>query len=123
MKVRNAAVIIFAIILLGLGIFEIIYVNKSLKNFEKQLDEIVNGEMPFAIEKVEETAKWLDKNGEMLVFFVPHAKITEITATYHEMYGAVLDGDLSTSIALAYRLMEMSRGLRCMFEFSIQNIL
>lgn len=120
-KYKLIMVIIVIVLVIGGGIFELIYLDKCYTGFVERLDEIMAQE-PYDIESVYDTRDWLDKKHKGMEYFVPHFELNELSISYAELVGAIEKEDYDSASAILHRLRQHAIRQGDIFKFRIQNI-
>lgn len=122
MKYKLTIAIIVTALLIGGGIAETIFVNKTFDSFEQKIDAIMQQEV-FSYEDVIAAGKWWDKRVNILEISIPHVQLTEITVTYGELVGAMEKEDFDSAGALLNRIYQYSVQIGNQYGFKLKNIL
>ena len=121
MKYKLTIAIIISILLLGGGIWETIYVEKTFSRFEDRLDIIMQQEQ-YDLDLVKETADEWNKCADRMEITIPHVQLTEITVTYGELVGAVQNEDFDSASALLKRIKEYTVRIGNLYGFNCRNV-
>ena len=122
MRYKLTIAIIISVLLLGGGIFETVFVDKTFDTFEEKLDVIMAQEY-YDLNLVKETGLWWGKRANYLEVTIPHVQLTEITVTYGELIGAVENEDYDSASALLNRIKEYTVRIGSLYGFSCRNII
>lgn len=121
MKYKLVIVIVVAVLVIGGGIFELLYLDNCYSSFIERLDEIIAQE-PYEMNSVYETRDWLDKKHKGMEYFIPHFELNELSISYAELVGAMEKQDYEAASAILYRLRQLAERQGDIFKFRIQNI-
>jgi hypothetical protein len=122
MKFKLTIAIVIIILLIGGGIFETIYIQKTLGEFNEKLEQIADQET-YDVETIKELQSWWGKKIVILSLTIPHFQLNEINFTLSELIGAVEAEDIQSSNALLRRIQEYSVTIMDTYKFSLVNIL
>lgn len=122
MRFKLTISIILTILLLGGGIYETIFIQKTFTKFNEKIDVLLAQE-EYDLDYAIEIQKWWIKKQPQICITVTHAQINEINFTYNEFIGAVEAKDYQSSRALLQRISEYSDTLRQTYKFKIINII
>lgn len=124
MKYKVAAVIIALTLIIGLGIFEQIFIKTTFEEFNSRLDSfIVEEDETYDLKQIKETQEWWEKRHKYLELFLPHNQLIEISITYGELVGAVAAEDFDSAQALLNRIRQTSEEFEDMYALRIGNII
>ena len=83
MKYKVAAVVVTLALILGLGVFEQIFIKTTFEEFNSRLDSfIVEEDETYDLKQIKETQEWWEKRHKYLELFLPHNQLIEISITY-----------------------------------------
>lgn len=122
MKYKLTIAIIVAVILIGGGIWETLYVEKTFDRFEVMLDELMEQEY-YDLEDVKATGEWWYEHADKLEVTIPHVQLTEITVTYGELIGAVENEDYDSASALLNRIKQYTVRIGSLYGFNLRNVI
>lgn len=124
MKYKVAAVIIALTLIIGLGIFEQIFIKTTFEEFNSRLDSfIVEEDETYDLKQIKETQEWWKKRHKYLELFLPHNQLIEISITYGELVGAVAAEDFDSAQALLNRIRQTGEEFEDMYALRIGNII
>lgn len=128
---RAIGMIIIALLLVGFGIWEEIYVDKTIKtlshnsiHLEKLLDENEeNINCPDVVKEFKGLDKFWNKAENNLCYIVNFEKIKPINESIFKLEGAIKENDFSVAIENVKTLQNYSNNLRYIMGASVNNIL
>lgn len=124
MKYKVAAVIIALVLIIGLGIFEQIFIKTTFEEFNSRLDSfIVEEDETYDLKQIKETQEWWENRHKYLELFLPHNQLIEISITYGELVGAVAAEDFDSAQALLNRIRQTGEEFEDMYALRIGNII
>lgn len=122
MKYKLTIAIIVTVLLVGGGVAETIFVNKTFDAFEERLLAVTKSDT-YSYDEIQEIGNWWNKRMKILEISIPHAQLTEITVTYGELIGAVEEEDYDSANALLNRIYRYSVEIGNQYGFKLKNIL
>lgn len=123
-KGKLTIAIIVLTVILGLGIFEQIYIHRTFEDFSEKLNNfIIEEDETYDYDAIVETQKWWEKKVKYLELFLPHVQLIEITITFGELVGAVGAEDYDSAQALLNRIQRTSESFENMYGVRIGNII
>lgn len=122
MKYKLTIAIIVTVLLLGGGIWETIYIDRTFNEFEDKLSLLMEQE-EYDLGDVKETGDWWYKRADRLEITIPHVQLTEITVTYGELIGAVENEDFDSASALLNRIKQYVIRIGDLYGFSLRNVI
>ena len=124
MKYKVAAVVVTLALILGLGVFEQIFIKTTFEEFNSRLDSfIVEEDETYDLKQIKETQEWWENRHKYLELFLPHNQLIEISITYGELVGAVAAEDFDSAQALLNRIRQTSDEFEDMYALRIGNII
>ena len=124
MKYKVAAVVVTLALILGLGIFEQIFIKTTFEEFNSRLDSfIVEEDETYDLKQIKETQEWWENRHKYLELFLPHNQLIEISITYGELVGAVAAEDFDSAQALLNRIRQTGEEFEDMYALRIGNII
>ncbi len=123
-KGKLIIVITLLVLILGLGIFEQIFIKKTFEEFSARLESfILEEDETYDYNAIVETKKWWDSRVKYLELFLPHVQLNEITITCGELVGAVGAEDHDSAQALLNRIQSTSESFETMYAVRLGNII
>lgn len=122
MKYKLTIAIIVTVLLVGGGIAETIFVNKTFDSFEEKLLAVMERDA-YSYNEIQKIGDWWNKRAQFLEISIPHVQLTEITVTYGELIGAVEEEDYDSANALLNRIYRYSVEIGNQYGFKLKNIL
>ena len=122
MKYKLTIAIIVTVLLVGGGIAETIFVNKTFDSFEEKLLAVMERDA-YSYDEIQKIGDWWNKRTQFLEISSPHVQLTEITVTYGELIGAVEEEDYDSANALLNRIYRYSVEIGNQYGFKLKNIL
>lgn len=124
MKNKLTVAIVVLVLIIGLGVFEQIYIHRTFKEFSERLETfIVEEDEEYDYDAIVETQKWWERKVKYLELFLPHVQLIEITITYGELVGAVGAEDYDSAQALLNRIQRTSESFENMYGIRMGNII
>ena len=124
MKYKVAAVIIALTLIIGLGIFEQIFIKTTFEEFNSRLDSfIVEEDETYDLKQIKETQEWWKKRHKYLDLFLQHNHLIVISITYGYLVGAVAAEDFDSAQALLNRIRQTGEEFEDMYALRIGNII
>lgn len=124
MKYKVAAVVVTLALILGLGVFEQIFIKTTFEEFNSRLDSfIVEEDETYDLKQIKETQEWWENRHKYLELFLPHNQLIEISITYGELVGAVAAEDFDSAQALLNRIRQTGEEFEDMYALRIGNII
>lgn len=128
---RAIGMIIIALLLVGFGIWEEIYVDNTIKtlshnsiHLEKLLDENEeNINCPDVVKEFNGLDKFWNKAENNLCYIVNFEKIKPINESIFKLEGAIKENDFSVAMENVKTLQNYSNNLRYIMGASVNNIL
>ena len=103
MKYKLTIAIIVTVLLIGGGIAESVFVERTFDEFERRTGEILANRL-YEAEIVESLDEWWQKREKWLDLTVPRSHLTEISFTLNELLGAIKTEDFDSANALCGRV-------------------
>lgn len=122
MKYKLTIAIIVTVLLVGGGIAETIFVNKTFDSFEEKLLAVMERDA-YSYDEIQKIGDWWNKRTQFLEISIPHVQLTEITVTYGELIGAMEEEDYDSANALLNRIYRYSVEIGNQYGFKLKNIL
>lgn len=122
MKFKLTIAIVVAVLLIGGGIWETVYVNNTFDEFEIKLEELMQQE-EYNLDDIKTVGNWWYSRADKLEITIPHVQLTEITVTYGELEGAVENEDYDSASALLNRIYQYTIRIGNLYGFKMQNII
>lgn len=122
MKYKLTIAIIVTVLLVGGGIAETIFVNKTFDTFEERLLAVMEQD-DYSYDEIQDIGNWWNKRMQILEISIPHVQLTEITVTYGELIGAMEEEDYDSANALLNRIYRYSVEIGNQYGFKLKNIL
>lgn len=122
MKYKLTIAIVVAVLLIGGGIWETLYIDRTFEEFETKLDALMEQE-EYDLNDVTETGEWWYSHADKLEITIPHVQLTEITVTYGELVGAVENEDYDSASALLNRIKQYTIRIGSLYGFNCRNII
>lgn len=122
MKYKLTIALLVTVLLLGGGIWETIYIDRTFNEFEDKLSLLMEQE-EYDLGDVKETGDWWYKRADRLEITIPHVQLTEITVTYGELIGAVENEDFDSASALLNRIKQYVIRIGDLYGFSLRNVI
>ena len=124
MKNKLTVAIVVLVVIVGLGIFEQVFIKNTFEEFSSRLEQfIVDEDEEYDYNAIVETQKWWEKKVKYLELFLPHVQLIEITITYGELVGAVGAEDHDSAQALLNRIQRTSESFEEMYSIRWGNII
>ncbi|HOO22754.1 MAG TPA: DUF4363 family protein [Clostridia bacterium] len=123
MNIKLIVVILLVILLVGGGIWETIFVEKTLRTLDEKISAVMDAGEPYDPAVIEEIIKWWKGKKSTLALFLPHVSINEITFALHELWGTTLAEDYKSSTAVLTKVIGQIDSIEDTFTFSPANIL
>ena len=124
MKNKLTVAIVVLVLIIGLGVFEQIFIHQTFKEFSERLETfIVDEDEEYDYDAIVETQKWWERKVKYLELFLPHVQLIEITITYGELVGAVGAEDYDSAQALLNRIQRTSESFENMYGIRMGNII
>ncbi|NLL55733.1 MAG: DUF4363 family protein [Clostridiales bacterium] len=123
MNFKLIVVIVLLVLLLGGGIYESIYVSKTLGKLNEQIDDIIAMGEPYSADKIKDIIEWWQGKSNILAMTVSHTPLTEVTFTLNELLGTVEAEDYKSSTAILYKLVGFVDSLKESYSFSANHII
>ncbi|MBR2350002.1 MAG: DUF4363 family protein [Clostridia bacterium] len=124
MKNKLTVAIVVLVLIIGLGVFEQIFIHCTFKEFSERLETfIVEEDEEYDYDAIVETQKWWERKVKYLELFLPHVQLIEITITYGELVGAVGAEDYDSAQALLNRIQRTSESFENMYGIRMGNII
>ncbi|MCL2630351.1 MAG: DUF4363 family protein [Firmicutes bacterium] len=117
-------VIIISAIIIGGGIWQEVYMEKTFSEFERKIDalEKAHAEEPLKPEQVKELHDWWQKKHASFENFLPHLQLNEIEMTFGELMGTVVAEDTESATGQILRLKFTVSAIAEMFNIRFGNI-
>lgn len=122
MKFKLTIAILVAVLLIGGGVWETVYVNNTFEEFEAKLAELMQQE-EYDLDDIKTVGQWWYSHADKLEVTIPHVQLTEITVTYGELEGAVENEDYDSASALLNRIYQYTIRIGELYGFKMQNII
>lgn len=123
-KMKLTLALVVLVVILGLGIFEQVFIHKTFEEFSDRLNGfIVEEDETYDYDAIVETQKWWEKKVKYLELFLPHVQLIDITITYGELVGAVGAEDFDSAQALLNRIQRTAESFENMYGVRIGNII
>ncbi len=122
MKYKLTIAIIVTVLLIGGGIAESVFVERTFDEFERRTGEILANRL-YEAEIVESLDEWWQKREKWLDLTVPRNHLTEISFTVNELLGAIKTEDFDSANALCGRVHQYAVEYGHLYGFRWPNIL
>ena len=122
MKYKLTIAIIVTVLLIGGGIAESVFVERTFDEFERRTGEILANRL-YEAETISSLDEWWQKQEKRLDLTVPRNQLTEISFTVNELLGAIEADDLASANALCARLHQYAVEYGHLYGFRWPNIL
>lgn len=123
MRYKLVFAIVICVLLIGGGVWERIFVQKTFDELSEKIDILIDMGDDIDIDTVYTTEKWLEKAHGKLEYVIPHYQLNEISVTFGEFKGAVEAEDIQSAIAQLHRLRENTERLSDMYKITPSNVL
>lgn len=123
---RTIVAIVLLILIIGLGIFEQIYIDrvfKEMENLAMAINKTIEDEdIEGAISLTEDAIDWWDNKLKSLELMVTHIILRDITVQLSDILGQLKGGDSAQAIGACYVLLGMCESVPHLLGFHIQHI-
>lgn len=124
---RTVVAIILLILIISLGVFEQVYLNRTFTELEERINRIISvisdQDLDYAIELTEHTIEWWDKKLKIFELILPHEILNEVSLELYNVLGQLEGDDDSQAIGAAYVLIGICETSPHTLGFRIQHIL
>lgn len=125
---RAITIIILTTILLGIGIFELISVNKIITNLDNNIDKLIpvyennQNDITIAFETIQEMKNKWERDEYNLSLMFNHKDLSMVNDSLCRLAAYTKNNDYDNAIAEVYLLKEYSEKNTSIMGFNFQNI-
>lgn len=123
MNFKTIIAIILIVLLVGGGMWETMFVDKTLTQLGSKVDAIMAQGEPYDEESIREMIEWWKGKYTKLALTVPHTPINEVSYALHELLGTVIADDSKSATAVLERLSGYAESLKDSYKFSAKHII
>ena len=125
---RAITIIILTVILFGIGIFELISVNKIITTLDKNVDKLIpvyennQNDITIAFETIQEMKNKWEKNEYNLSLMFNHKDLSMVNDCLCRLAAYTKNNDYDNAIAEVYLLKEYSEKNTSIMGYNFQNV-
>lgn len=123
MNFKLIVAIVLVVLLLGGGIFETKYVEKTLEKLDEKVGAILAQGDTYDRESIEELIEWWKNKSKTLSFSLPHNPINEVAASMNELLGTVIAKDFKSATACLTKIKGQGENIKDSYTFSPKHIM
>lgn len=121
---------IFAIVLLsailGAGIWEAVYIDRTFKDLDQQLTTInkliADEKLEEALDKTNKTLDWWEDKRKNLEIFTYNSDMRQLSVCLGEAVGSLKIGDSQNALSKTQSTIVMANNIKQILDFNIQDI-